>query len=174
MLSTLKCVDMHTKTLNALKNYFCDHGCEVNIESPCTSGWWGKISDINNSWHGWLYLPEWLAYALPELAGTALNKELAEYLINWLNNEPSPIRFKLTGLNTENVIFHPPEIKSFSESELYLKAESHSASVWIEIAEQNFIKFNKDEIINHLPIKIRLNFNYGTSQITLPELKEIS
>ncbi|WP_214294182.1 hypothetical protein, partial [Escherichia coli] len=61
-----------------------------------------------------------------------------------------------------------------SESELYLKAESHSASVWIEIAEQNFIKFNKDEIINHLPIKIRLNFNYGTSQITLPELKEIS
>ncbi|ELS5707717.1 FliM/FliN family flagellar motor switch protein [Escherichia coli] len=173
MLSTLRCVDMHTKTLYALKNYFCSHGCEVKIGYPITVGWWGRISDVNNSWHGWLYLPEWLSYALPELSGTALNKELAEYLINWLNNERCPVRITLPNINTENVIFHSPEIKKFPETERYLKVESQSASVWIEIIELNFIKFNEDEFIKFQPIKVRLSFNYGSCQMSLSELRGI-
>ncbi|MED9349143.1 FliM/FliN family flagellar motor switch protein [Escherichia marmotae] len=173
MLSTLRCVDMHKKTLYAIKNYFCSHGCEVKIGYPITVGWWGRISDINNSWHGWLYLPEWLSYALPELSGTALNKELAEYLIGWLNNERCPVRVTLPGLNTENVIFHSPERKKFPETENYLKVEGQSASVWIDIIELNFIKFNEDEFIDFQPINVRISFNYGACQISLSELKEI-
>lgn len=171
MLSLRK-VDTRVHNLTLAAQRWKEKGEDVTLGYPSLKGKWAKISDIENTWTGWIFLHELIGLVSPELAGMALKEKTERFIFNFLTSVEWPNSLNVSEIGLNGIVLTEVIEDGPINNGAMLKLKTSTLSIWLQEFnykiddEYNNISFFSD-------IEWPIKFHLGYTEVRFHTLRRI-
>lgn len=127
----LRKVNLTHYVLNSLAERWKQQGADVFPEQPSGEGKWLMIGDEHNHWRAWLNLHNWIAWALPGLAGFAVSSVTEKEALRWFTTESKPVDTGISDLSYQKLLVSENEMPVGTLAPYCIRVNCPGGPVWI-------------------------------------------
>lgn len=131
MSCPLRKVNLEHYVLNSLAERWKKQGADVFPEKPSGEGKWLMIGDEHDHWRAWVNLHNWIAWALPGLAGFAVSSVSEKEALHWFTTESKPVDTGIDELSYQKLLVNENEMPVGTLAPYCIRVNCPGGPVWI-------------------------------------------
>ncbi|EDJ8986947.1 TPA: FliM/FliN family flagellar motor switch protein [Salmonella enterica] len=143
MIRSLRKVNPDHYVLDCFAERWRQQGADAFPEKPSGEGMWLMIEDEQYHWRGWLNLHDWVAWAIPELAGFAVSDVTEKETFRWFTAESKPVDTGISDLSYQKLLISKNELPTGILAPYCIRVNCPGGPLWINYVTESSVHTNK-------------------------------
>lgn len=165
MSCLLRKVNLEHYKLECFAERWKQHGADVFPEKPSGEGKWLLIGDDQHHWRAWLNLHDWVAWAIPGLAGYAVSDVAEKEAMRWFIAENQPVDTGIRELSYRKLLVSENEVPTGISAPYCIRVNCPGGPLWVNHVKGPVVQANRLTSRRQTHLTWPVDFSLGSTRL---------